>query len=122
MAIVTPTDVMRRAERGLYPITEARLTRGVDAAIRGQPDVGPKVLDGSTERARRADLVGCDEATKNQADAKTVRCHDHLSTHFVALFVVEPSFHTAQRQLDLGRAGKLAPRCRITAGRAVVLA
>jgi aspartyl-tRNA(Asn)/glutamyl-tRNA(Gln) amidotransferase subunit B len=67
----TPTDVMRA--RGIEVVSDTgALTAAIDAAIEANPDVVAKVRDGNLNVA--GVLIGAVmKATKNQADAKTVR-------------------------------------------------
>ncbi|HEU0241720.1 MAG TPA: Asp-tRNA(Asn)/Glu-tRNA(Gln) amidotransferase subunit GatB [Micromonosporaceae bacterium] len=67
----TPTEVM--AARGFEVVSDTgALTVAIDAAIEANPDVAAKVRDGKVQAA--GVLVGAVmKATRNQADAKTVR-------------------------------------------------
>ncbi|HKE65931.1 MAG TPA: Asp-tRNA(Asn)/Glu-tRNA(Gln) amidotransferase subunit GatB [Micromonosporaceae bacterium] len=67
----TPTEVM--TARGFEVVSDTgALTVAIDAAIEANPDVAAKVRDGKVQAA--GVLVGAVmKATRNQADAKTVR-------------------------------------------------
>ena len=67
----TPTDVMKA--RGIEVVSDTgALTAAIDAAIEANPDVVAKIRDGNLNVA--GVLIGAVmKATKNQADAKTVR-------------------------------------------------
>jgi aspartyl-tRNA(Asn)/glutamyl-tRNA(Gln) amidotransferase subunit B len=67
----TPTDVMKA--RGIEVVSDTgALTAAIDAAIEANPDVVAKVRGGNLNVA--GVLIGAVmKATKNQADAKTVR-------------------------------------------------
>jgi len=67
----TPTEVM--TARGIEVVSDTgALTVAIDAAIEANPDVAAKVRDGKVQAA--GVLVGAVmKATRNQADAKTVR-------------------------------------------------